>query len=182
MGTHIQQDLRWLEGPQMTTLRALQTWAWDWLRCLRTKGLGRGALRCWPRNDFQLLSKPTKVSKKHPHPSGFVEHVAPSFAFSHHLTPTDDLFFFLQIATSALFQRKKHIYTEFLFTQPFKNVWKPPKNLGPLEIPEVADGASHAPLIKVPPDMEAVHVEVTLKGVSYVARSGWQFERVFLEP
>ena len=34
----------------------------------------------------------------------------------------------------------------------------------------MADGASHAPLIKVPPDMEAVHVEVALKGVSYVAR------------
>ena len=110
MGTHIQQDLRWLEG-QMTTLRALQMWAWDWLRCLRTKGLGRGALRCWPRNDFQLLSKPTKVSKKHPHPSGFVEHVAPSFAFSHHLTPTGDLFFFPPNCNFSPFSEEKtHIY------------------------------------------------------------------------
>lgn len=35
------------------------------------------------------------------------------------------------------------------------------------DLVEVADGTAHAPLIKVPPDMEAVHVEVTLKGVSY---------------
>ena len=133
IGTHIQQDLRWLEGPRMTTLRALQTWAWHWLRCLRTKGLGRGALRCWPRNDFSCKQKPAKVSKKHPHPTGLVENVTPSFVFSHHLTPTTTFFFFPNFNFSPFSKEKTHITWNFSSPNHSTTFGNLPINLRPLD-------------------------------------------------
>ena len=96
----------------MSTLRALQTRAWDWLWCLWTKGLGRGALRCWPRNDFSCYPNQRKWAKNIPTQLGLLK-VLHHLLYLVIILPPRRPFFFPNFNFSPFSKEKTHITWNF---------------------------------------------------------------------